>query len=73
MLLLFCFVEVEKKEDSQLIGVHLITGGKTETKTCLGVVIVPSKDDLSLNDLRTVLYCQVTTLPEKFRFCTQQG
>lgn len=65
--------EVEQKEDSQLIGVHLITGGKTETKTCLGVVIVPSKHDLSLNDLRTVLYCQVTTLPEKFRFCSQHG
>lgn len=73
MLLLFCFVEVEKKEDSRLIGVHLITGGKTETKTCLGVVFVPSKDDISLNYLRTMLYCQVTTLPEKLRFCTQQG
>ncbi|CAC5403742.1 unnamed protein product [Mytilus coruscus] len=56
-----------------LIGIQLINGGRTETQTCLGVVMVAKNEDLSLHNLRTLMYCQVAALPETFIFCTKQG
>ncbi|XP_063435796.1 uncharacterized protein LOC134716722 [Mytilus trossulus] len=59
--------------ENHLIGIQLINGGRTETQTCLGVVMVAKNEDLSLHSLRDLMYSQVTALPETFIFCTKQG
>ncbi|XP_063435716.1 uncharacterized protein LOC134716637 [Mytilus trossulus] len=59
--------------ENHLIGIQLINGGRTETQTCLGVVMVAKNEDLSLHSLRDLMCSQVTALPETFIFCTKQG
>ena len=64
---------LERDHGKYLIGVYLIYGDNTETRTCLGVVMVTQKPAMDLHNLRTMLYTQMATLPENFVFCTSQG